>query len=178
MLSIASINLLAVEYNVDTDKNNKVVFESDAPLESFTGTTERIDGYLLGNESDLSKDSEMYFEVDMNSVTTGIGLRDRHMRENYLETVDYPFASFTGKVIDAKKADDGWDVTVKGDFEIHGKKNPMTINGKMIKTNDGYKVQTNFKVALTDHDIEVPSIMFKKIDENMAVELEFFLKKV
>lgn len=173
-----SFSLMAVEYNVDTDKENKVRFISDAPIEEFDGKTDRIDGYLIGDNNDISKNSELYFEVDLNSIKTGIGLRDRHMRENYLETAEYPFANFTGKITKATKIGDDWDVTVEGDFEIHGKKNKMTIEGKMIKTSTGYEVQTDFTVALSDHNIEVPSLMFKKIDENMKVEVVFYLLKV
>jgi polyisoprenoid-binding protein YceI len=168
----------AAEYNVDTDAKNSVKFISDAPIEEFEGTTSSIDGYLDVKGSDFTSENELYFEVDINNITTGIGLRDRHMRENYLETDKHPLATFSGKITKATKNGENWDVTVEGDFEIHGVKNKMTIDGKMTKEGDSYKITSNYSVALSDHKIEVPSVMFKKIDENMAVELVFFVKKV
>ena len=79
------------EYNVDKSAKNIVKFISDAPMEDFEGITDKIDGYLINDDISNLKNSEFYFEVDLNSVKTGIALRDRHMREDYLNTAK-PFA--------------------------------------------------------------------------------------
>jgi polyisoprenoid-binding protein YceI len=168
----------ADEFHVDKDKKNMVKFISDAPIEDFEGVTSNIDGYLIGNPSNIKEDSELYFEVQLNTLETGIGLRDRHMRENYLHTDKYPLTHFTGKIIEAKKTPEGWDVKVSGEMFVHGVKKKQTIKGEMIKTSKGYRVKSSFIVALTDHKIEVPSLMFQKIDENMQLELDFYLMKV
>ena len=47
-----------------------------------------------------------------------------------------------------------------------------------LPSEGGYRVKTNFEVKLTDFDIEVPKLMFVKIDETMQLELDFHLKKV
>ena len=44
--------------------------------------------------------------------------------------------------------------------------------------NNVYKISAQFVVVLSDHDIEIPSIMFYKIDENMALKLDFFVKEI
>lgn len=166
------------EFHVDKEKDNKVKFVSDAPIEKFEGKSSNIDGYLLGDESDPSNGSELYFEVDLNTLKTGIGLRDRHMRENYLETDKHPLTHFTGKIVEAKKNGNNWDVVVEGDFFVHGKAVKKTIKGTMSKSGSGFKVVSSFTVPISEHDIEVPSLMFKKIDENMELQVEFYLKKV
>lgn len=178
LIIVLSLFAFSSEFHVDKEKDNKVKFISDAPIEKFEGVSNSIDGYLLGEDSDPSNGSELYFEVDLNTLKTGIGLRDRHMRENYLETDKHPLTHFTGKVVEATKNGSSWDVIVEGDFFVHGKAVKKTIRGKMSKSGSGFKVVSTFTVPISEHNIDVPSLMFKKIDENMELQVEFYLKKV
>jgi polyisoprenoid-binding protein YceI len=167
------------EYQVDKEQENLVKFISDAPMEDFEGVTEKIDGYILWEGDDLLNKSEMYFEVDLNSLDTGIGLRNRHMRENYLHTDQFPFTHFTGKLTKAEMVKEGeYAVTAEGTMFIHGVEKLMTVEGKLLATEDGYRIKTKFISALTDHNIEVPQLMFFKIDEDMQLELDYFVKRV
>lgn len=178
ILLLPIANVFADEFNVDKEQKNVVRFISDAPIEEFDGTTKDIDGYLMADPSDVTKDSELYFLVELNTLDTGIGLRNRHMRENYLHTDKYPRAEFTGKIIEAKKNGKYWDVVVEGTMEIHGKKKKMKVNGKMTKTGNGFRIQADFIVKLSDHNIEIPSLMVSKIDENMKLQVDFYIMNV
>lgn len=175
---ISSLSLFADEYNVDKDQKNLVKFISDAPIEEFEGNTKDIDGYLIASPNDVTDNSELYFLVELTTLDTGIGLRNRHMRENYLHTDEYPRAEFTGAITKADKKGDSWDVIVEGVMKIHGKDKKMKVNGKMTKTTNGFRIQANFIVKLSDHNIEIPSLMVSKIDENMKLKVDFFLKNV
>jgi polyisoprenoid-binding protein YceI len=166
------------EYHVNKSKSNLVKFISDAPLEDFEGVTNKIDGYIYWNADNLLSQSQLYFEVDLNSIDTGIGLRNRHMRENYLETDKYPLTHFKGKLTSASLSPDRtYQVTAEGVMFIHGVEKNITVDGTMIPVNDGYRIQTEFITALTDYNIEVPQIMFFKIDENMQIKLDFYVKR-
>jgi polyisoprenoid-binding protein YceI len=140
-----------------------VKFVSDAPIENFEGITDKIDGYLYWEDPDITKNSAIYFEVDLNALDTGIGLRNRHMRENYLETDRFPLTYFKGKMISSNVVN---DTTLSVEAE-----------GVIFKTN-GYRIQTNFIVKLSDFEIEIPSIMFYKINENMDIQLDFYVKEM
>ena len=130
------------ELQVDRSQANQVKFISDAPLESFSGVTDKIDGYVLWEGDDPTNNSELYFEVDLASINTGIGLRDRHMRENYLETDKYPFAQFNGKAVEFTKSEseEAFQVSVEGKMTIHGKEKFLSISGKVLKEVEIYKV--------------------------------------
>lgn len=179
ILAITSLSF-AGEYHVDRSAKKLVKFISDAPIEDFEGITNKIDGFIYWEDEDLLKNSEFYFEVDLNSIDTGIGLRNRHMRENYLHTEKFPKAYFKGKLISADKKDDnGYEVTAKGLFYVHGIEKEKSVTGKITETNQNmYKISVQFVVPLSDHDIDIPSIMFYKIDENMDLIVEFSVKKV
>ncbi len=167
-----------VEYHVDTKAKNVVKFISDAPVEDFEGVTKKIDGYLKYNGASLTENSEIYFEVDLRTLDTGIGLRNRHMREEYLHTDKYPYAKFSGRIESVRDAGSNKIATVKGSMDIHGVKKPMDVKATLAPEGSGLRSKVSFEVKLTDHKIEVPKFMFLKIDEVMQLELDIQLKKV
>lgn len=162
ILSFFAISIThAAEFHVDKQQKNFVKFISDAPMEDFEGTTSKIDGYMMSDGIDKLVGSEVYFEVDLNSVSTGIGLRDRHMREDYLHTDKYKFTNFKGKIATATKVSDSeYDFTANGKKFIHGVSKDITIKGKIFKTGNGYKVKANWAIKLPDYNIEVPNLCF------------------
>ncbi len=169
------------EYHIELERENKVRFVSDAPLEDFEGVTSRIDGFLflsgegLGGETDLGS-SEFYFEVDLADLDTGIGLRNRHMRENYLETDRFPYASYEGRVTRLEEESPGFfRARTRGTFSVHGVERAREVDCSAATTGQGLRVRCAFQVTLSDHDIPIPKLMFMKIDEVMEVDLEFFL---
>ncbi len=175
---ILSVIVYGQEYQVDKAAENSVKFISDAPIEDFEGITDKIDGYLYLPPDNDPESSEIYFEVDLRTLDTGIGLRNQHMRENYLETDKYPYAVFEGKVESLSSEDDTIYVEIEGKMKIHGTTKDFPISGKMIKTQKGFFVTSLFDVKLTDFNIDVPKFMFLKIDETMKLEVKFYLKEV
>lgn len=178
--SFVSFPSVGQEYNVDLERENQVRFLSDAPIEDFEGVTERIDGYLfLTRDEDGNANptvSEFYFEVDLASLDTGIGLRNRHMRDNYLETDEYPYAEFSGRVVQLREETAGrFRVLTRGAFSVHGIERERDIECLAESLEEGVRVICDFEVRLSDHDIDIPRLMFLKINEVMRVHLDFFL---
>jgi len=162
--------VLSGEYQVDKNKTNTVKFVSDAPIENFEGITDKIDGYLFWEDSDVLLNSEIYFEVDLNALDTGIGLRNRHMRENYLETDQFPTTHFKGEIISSTVANDTTiSVEAHGVIFIHGVEKSLNVTANLVD---------NFVVKLSDFQIEIPSIMFYKINEDMDLHLDFYVKEM
>lgn len=176
---LLSFSLFAQEYHVDKTKENTVKFISDAPIEDIEGVTNNIDGYIYLPDPFTADSSEVYFEVDLRTLDTGIGLRNRHMRDNYLETDKYPYASFKGIITQrAEKDENSFELKVHGEMQIHGVSKEMELTGIMQKYGDDLKIISRFEVKLSDHNINIPRFMFLKIDETMKIELEFFVKKL
>jgi polyisoprenoid-binding protein YceI len=170
------------EYNIDTSKDNLVRFISDAPLEDFDGVTDQIDGYVFWEGDVLPEDmsglesSELYFEVKLATLDTGIGLRNRHMRDNYLETDKYPYASFKARLNEIRQLSDTlYSAIAAGQMSIHGNENPLRVTTTIIPHDKGFRIKCNFEVNLDDFDIEVPKFMFLKISEIIRLELDFYL---
>ncbi|WP_373497190.1 YceI family protein [Aquiflexum sp.] len=156
-----------------TEKGN-VEFLSQASLNEFTGKSSDLNGLV-----DLDKNM-LDFYIDLNTLKTGIGLRDRHMRENYLETKKYPYAEFTGKIASGINLSSGQSksVTAKGKFKIHGIEREIEVPGKLTAISDSeLQLEAEFKVLLSDYKIDIPSVLFYELSEEQIVTIKANLKK-
>ncbi|GAB4338069.1 MAG: hypothetical protein Kow0037_21730 [Calditrichia bacterium] len=177
LIVLLTISVWAGNYQIDLNKPRMVKFISRAPMDNFEGITDKIDGYISWQGENPAEASELYFEVDLNSLDTGIGLRNRHMRENYLETDKYPMTHFTGKILKAEKKGDGeWLVTAQGKMFIHGMEKEMEITGTLKAVESGFHIYSEFVVKLSDFQIKIPKLMFFKIDENMRLQVDFYVE--
>ncbi|SEJ56818.1 Polyisoprenoid-binding protein YceI [Cyclobacterium xiamenense] len=168
--------LLASEANAQRYQTEagEVVFLSTAALNEFTGESSQLNG-LLDLESGL-----IDFYIDLNTLDTGIGLRDRHMRDNYLETKKYPFAEFSGNLEKSGplELNEPLEVQARGTFTLHGKEKSMTITGTLTQLSASeILLETGFEVVLGDFDIEIPKLMFYELSETQTVTIQARLKK-
>lgn len=167
------------EFRVDLEGERLVRFISRASIEEFDGVTERIDGYVLLDGERLTAqtgagETELYFEVDLASLDTGIGLRNRHMRDNYLHVEQYPYASFLGSITRvAPLPNQAFRVTSEGRMSIHGVEREMAIPCDVSPSGRGYRVRCSFQVLLSDFNIEIPQVMFLKLANEIRLELDF-----
>ena len=177
LLAACPARAFALEYQVDTSQQNEVRFISDAPMEDFEGVTPKIDGYVFWQGDSLvvgtvPKSSEFYFEVPLATLSTGIDMRDRHMRENYLHTSKHPYVSYKGEITGVERsAGDTLTVNTKGQLDLHGHKKDYVVPCRIVLSPPGYAVAARFDIKLTDFDIEVPSLMFMKINEVIQVQV-------
>jgi len=154
-----------------TDKG-KIEFISKASLETFTGTSNALNGLV-----DLEKRT-IDFYIDLNTLRTGIALRDEHMRETYLETKKYPFAEFTGTLSGYNPArKDTQNVVVVGDFTIHGVKKARTIPGRLFVAANHIYVEARWDVKLSDHNIAIPKVLFLKLADQQDVRMQAQLRR-
>jgi polyisoprenoid-binding protein YceI len=155
-------------------ESGSVEFLSKASLNEFTGVSSSLNGLV-----DLDKNLLDFF-VDLNTVKTGIGLRDRHMRENYLETKKFPFAEFTGKIETLPTLTKGQskEVLAKGKFKIHGVEREIEVPGKLTMVSDNeLRLEAKFKVLLSDYKIDIPTVVFYELSEEQVVTIQAVLKK-
>ncbi|MEP0713204.1 YceI family protein [Algoriphagus sp.] len=153
--------------------SGNVNFLSKAPLSEFNGVSDKLHGLIDLTENVLD------FYIDLNTLETGIGLRDKHMRDNYLETKKYPFAEFTGKMnaIPSFTAGVKNNVQAVGVFKIHGVERPVEIEGTLSKKSTGeLELVATFDILLSDYDIPVPSLVFYELAEKQVVTIKATLQ--
>jgi len=174
-------------FNINDERGRDVVtFTSKAPLETIVGKTSKIKGFVEVDPRNLTN-AKAKFEVDLASLQTGIGLRDEHMREQYLETAKYPVAVFeltkvTTASIRELAEEKVIDMMVDGNFSVHGVTKAITIpvtityfkeseSTKNSLPGDILTISTKFNVLLSDYSITRPQFVILKLDDKQVVDI-------
>ena len=173
------------------DDRNVFTFESKAPLETIIGQTSKVTGRVSVNPMDISSGAMAKFVVDLGSITTGIGLRDQHMREGYLETDTYPTATLTldGLTkVSKNKLEDMQTLRVDADatLELHGVKRGLALKDVRItflkESEDTQallpgnliRIEGGFTVKLGDYNLKRPQVAFLKVSEDIKINVNLF----
>jgi polyisoprenoid-binding protein YceI len=145
-------------------------FTSSVPLHSFTGKSDHLTGMI-----DL-RDNVIDFYLDLNTLKTGIGRRDRDMYRT-LNVSDHPYAEFTGSLETGfdSESGDAQKVTATGVFTMSGVARDVRIDGQLTKTGSGLLLEAEWIINIRDHDIEPPGILFYRVDEEMEVRIRAVL---
>lgn len=167
----------AAELKVDTTRDNPVKFFANSTFGSFEGVTDEIRGSLSWEGEDTMSTGEVYFEVDLETFDTGIGLRNSHMREKYLETDKFPKAIYNGQITAWQETSAGvYQVESKGTMTIHGVEKSFPATAKLYQTESGYRVVTNLKLDITEFNINKPRFLLTSMDKMVRLRLVFYLK--
>lgn len=108
-----------------------------------------------------------------------IALMEEHFNENYVESDKFPKATFKGKIENFnldKITSTATNYTIKGKLELHGKVKDISITAKIKRGKDGIEIVSDFTINTDDFDIEIPSVVSKKVTKKVNVSFEFVLK--
>ncbi|MCB0393306.1 MAG: YceI family protein [Bdellovibrionales bacterium] len=164
---LASNPAIASIYNFETG-NGEVVFNAKGKpaLITIKGEGKGPEGQLTENEGMVS--GELLFELD--SLKTGIDLRDEHMKKKYLEVEKFPKAKLT--LNNFKYDESGKSTPFKGTLELHGVSKEVEgvvrVSGKKEKRN----VEAKFPIRLSLFNIDIPSFQGITVAEDVTVQIE------
>lgn len=108
-----------------------------------------------------------------------VALMEEHFNENYMESSKFPKATFKGKIEnfdESKITITSNDYTIRGKLELHGKSKDITTIAKIKKIGTDIEVKTTFSVNISDFDIEIPSVVSKKVAKKVMIDCNFLLK--
>ncbi len=179
-LALFTLVTLITIFNVNaqqlyTTNTGVVSFFSSTPMEDINAVNKKVTSILNSTTNDIA------FQMQIIQFKFPNSLMEEHFNENYLETTKFPKASFQGKineVLDYSK-DGVYKVTATGKFTIHGVTQLKNVQGTLTIAKGNLKIDCVFDVALADYKIEVPTIVFNKIAENIKVTVatNYELKK-
>lgn len=108
--------------------------------------------------------------VNLQTLATGIGLRDRHMRENYLEVQKGPeFATATLEQIRLERLEG--TTTVTGVLLLHGQRREVSGTAA-IKEQDGrLRVQAQFPLKVSEFEIPKPTYLGVGVRDEIQVKV-------
>jgi len=163
----------AERFEISPGSGSEVIFESKAPLDSFKGRTRSVHGWFEVDLDNLAGPVSMEIVVDLATFDTGKNKRNQHMRDNHLETEQYPQTVFRAGTVSAVRMDNGRRVfNLSGDLDLHGIVKPMTIEISLGRQADGaLTINTEFVVKLSDHDIKRPRFLVMKLADEQKVKV-------
>ena len=109
-----------------------------------------------------------------------LGLMQEHFNENYMYSSKFPKSTFEGVIqnFNYNKLENNYtNFIIEGEIEIKGVKKNISTVAIIKKTVKGIDLNTNFNIKLSDYDIKIPRLVFKKIDENVKVSLNYSYEK-
>lgn len=119
---------------------------------------------------EMEKSSAGSITVPIDSIKTGIDMRDHHMREKYLESAKFPEAILKFKDLSLKEGDSS--VEIPAVFKIHGVEKPVNIKTNVHVDGKTVSAKGNFEIQLSDYGIEIPSYAGIKVADKVEVSAE------
>ena len=116
--------------------------------------------------------------VDLAALETGIALRDRHLKEEYLQVDRYPQARLTLSRLDVTQVPEGAtfgavSVPFEGVLLLHGVEKPVSGQAKVSRHDARVTVSAQFAVKLGDFGVDVPKYMGITVAEKVDVKAAF-----
>ena len=121
------------------------------------------------------------FNVDLRTLDTGIGLRNTHLRDNYLEVSRgpaYETAVLNGVVLDEPAPARGKSATLgfKGVLSVHGNARPIAGTAEVSHKGDTLDVKVKFPLHIDVYEIARPTYLGVGVTNQIDVEVRATLK--
>ncbi len=147
---------------------SKVSFVATGPAGlAIEGTTTELTA--------TEQNGNLVISVPLGNLTTGIGLRDKHMKEKYLEVPKFPNAVLTVARSALKIPAAGGQVEsdVPGTLQLHGQTKPVTVHYQSKGEGAGLPTRGKFRVNMNDFGIQVPTYLGVTVKPDVDVNATF-----
>jgi len=112
------------------------------------------------------------FTVSIDTVQTGLSLRDQHMRDNYVETAKFPSATLAFARAAVTWPDSGRSSgEVEGAFTVHGVVRETTVEYTIKRSGEVFGVKASFAFDTSTHGIAIPEYMGVTIKPAMKADI-------
>ena len=136
---------------------------------SFEAKTKSVSGDVTP-DGDQSGAVRGTLHVDLQTLETGIGIRDRHMKNNYLEVEKG--AGFSTATIDDIRVEklDGKS-TFTGVLTLHGQKKKISGAADLQQRDGRIKVQAQFALKVSDFEIPAPTYLGVGVRDEIQIKV-------
>ncbi len=171
-LALSSQSLAGETWVLDLGKSNtKVDFHADGKIMKVHGENAKASGSLLIKDGKVSGQAI----VDLRSLTTGISLRDNHMKDKYLEVKKFPKAilEIVEIKLPATLPSGSFEAAFTGKLTVHGVAKAVSGKAKLTKDGTNLKGEVEFATTISGHKIELPKYSGIVLKDDVKVIVEF-----
>lgn len=110
--------------------------------------------------------------VDATSGHTGVGMRDKKMHKEILESAKYPEIIFRPDHVEGRVLPEGASaVQIHGVFNIHGADHEMTLPVQVEMAPDHWAATAHFVVPYAKWGIKNPSTFVLRVSESVEIDV-------
>lgn len=158
---------MAKNFTSDPTKGS-VVFNATAIGLKFQGKGEGPTGSVQVDTAVVGT-----FKFKMDTLDTGIGLRNQHMKEKYLETAKYPYGELKVEgVTGFKKDSPEGSYPFTGTLTIHSVAKPVTGTVQVQKAGEGLQIKAEFDTKVSYFSIPLPAYAGVALKDDVKVVVE------
>lgn len=168
---LAAQMAFAKNYSTNPAKGS-VVFNATAIGLKFQGKGE-------GPSGDVQVDSTVVgtFKFKMETLDTGISLRNQHMKEKYLETAKHPYGELkVEEVTGFKKESPAGTFPFKGTITVHGVAKPVVGTVTVAPAGEALRIKAEFDTKVSYFSIPLPAYAGVALKDDVKVVVESELK--
>ena len=177
LLAAVSLHADSRSYTIAKGGNNVASFHAEDTYDSFDGKTSDVTGTIVADPANPAE-SSVQVTINVGVLDTGNGLRNKEMRERYLETPKFGTAAFKSVSVSGPASiapNQPADISVTGDMTIHGVTKRMIISVRVVLIPDGrIHATSNFKIHMPDFGISVPHNILVTVNDEVPVRLDLW----
>jgi polyisoprenoid-binding protein YceI len=162
-------------YTITRGGSNVAEFHAEDTYDAFDGKTSDVNGTIVADPANPAG-STVLVNINLDSLDTGVGMRNKEMRERYLETKKFGTATFKSVSVAGPASiapNQPADINVTGDLTLHGVTKRMTIPVRVVLIPDGrVHATSNFKIHMPDFGISVPHNVLVTVNDEVPVRLD------
>ena len=155
-------------------------FYTDKGVTRFDGSKAAFEPIKANNNNTVSiidsSTGQIAAVILISEFDFRLGLMQEHFNENYLESNVYPKSIFEGQIknFNLKELNQDFkEYVIEGVLTIKGVNNNILTKAKIRKIDEKIELSSGFSVMLSDYKVKIPKIVFKKIDEEVKINLNF-----
>ena len=161
--------LVQAAITVPSQATVRVSLEGTAGLH-IQGTTHEFDV--------LEQEENLVFQVALSHLDTGIGLRNRHLRD-HLDVEHFPRAELRvpRRVVVFPASGNSSEADVQGTLTLHGVSRPCSVHYRAEQGLLGeIRVRGTTQIDMRDFGIEAPSYLGIRVEPAVAVQIDFSVR--
>jgi len=155
-------------------KNGNISFFSSTPMEDIEAHNKQVNAALDVETGDF------VFKVLIKSFKFEKALMQEHFNENYMESDEFPNATFVGKVANHADIDftkEGvYNAQIEGKLTIHGVSQDIEETGTFTVSKKGIAGKSKFNIKVGDYNIDIPKTVINNIAESIEVTVAVDMK--
>ena len=159
-------------------------FYTDKGVTKFDGSKAAFEPIKASNNNTVSiidsSNGQIAAVILISEFDFRLGLMQEHFNENYLESNVYPKSTFEGQIKNFSINELNQDFKeheIEGVLTIKGVNKDIITKAKIRKIDEKIELSSGFSVMLSDYKVKIPKIVFKKIDEEVKINLNFVYER-